>query len=131
MLALIYQSNIETSADLSAEIIIRQGSHVIHETCISYKSNLRIIRVMNVAAEKHHPLNIMPLNIFVLEATPLNFTTWRGVKRKRRKIFLLMLQVHLNKLFLYGSINSSIIGNQKNAAQKEITAVVNSVGEVD
>lgn len=33
-MGLIYQFNIETSADQSAEIMLRQCSHVIHETFV-------------------------------------------------------------------------------------------------
>lgn len=36
--ALIYQSNIETSTDPSVEIILGQGSGVIHEAFVSRKS---------------------------------------------------------------------------------------------
>lgn len=37
-MGLIYQSNVEMSAGLSAEIILRQASHVIHETAM-YAAN--------------------------------------------------------------------------------------------
>lgn len=82
-MALIYQSNVETSADSSAEIILRQGSRVIHETFVSRQSERKNDRVLiNVAAENKRHLNITPL---CLEASPLEFTTWRCAIWPRRE----------------------------------------------
>lgn len=36
--------------------------------------------LINVVPENHRHLNIKRLNILCLEAAPLHFTTWRGVK---------------------------------------------------
>ncbi len=56
---LIYQSNVETSADPCTQINLRQSSRVIHETfvwrqyhCTNYRT------LINVANNRH--LNIMP-----------------------------------------------------------------------
>lgn len=38
-MGLIYQSNVEISAGPSAEIILRQASHVIHETFVCRQSH--------------------------------------------------------------------------------------------
>lgn len=77
--------NVETSADPSTEIILRQGSRVIHETFVSRRSQRKNDRVLiNVVAENNRHLNITPLNILSLEASPLEFRTWRAVKRPRK-----------------------------------------------
>ena len=84
-LALIYQMNVETSTDPSTEIILWQGSRVIHETFVSHRSQLTNDRVLiNVVAENNRHLNITPLNILSLKASPLEFTTWRCVICPRR-----------------------------------------------
>jgi len=80
---LIYQSNIETSADPRAKFILQQGSHVICDTfefCQSHHMNNRTL--VNVVAENNRHLNITPLKKnHDLEASPLEFTTWRKVTR--------------------------------------------------
>ncbi len=61
-LGLIYQSNVETSADLCAQINLRQSSRVIHERFIyrqSHRTNDRTL--INVAAENNRHLNTTPL----------------------------------------------------------------------
>ncbi len=59
---LIYQSNVETSADSSAQISLRQGSRVIHQTfvcCQSHRTNDRTL--INPAAEIDRNLHVTPL----------------------------------------------------------------------
>ncbi len=61
-LGLIYQSNVETSADSSAQISLRQGSRVIHQTfvcCQSHRTNDRTL--INPAAEIDRNLHVTPL----------------------------------------------------------------------
>ncbi len=55
---LIYQSNVETSADPCAQINLRQSSRVIYETFVCHQSHRTLI---NVAAENNRHLNITPL----------------------------------------------------------------------
>lgn len=75
-MAFIYQSNVETGADLSMKIIVRQGSHVIHEVFISQQSRHKNDQVLiYVAPENHHHL----------KAAPLDFTTWSSVIQPRRE----------------------------------------------
>lgn len=78
ILGLIDQSNVEMSANPSTEIILRQSSHVIHETfvcCQAHHKNDHML--INVAAQNNRHLNITLLKIHDLEALPLEFTTWR------------------------------------------------------
>ena len=83
-LALIYQPNVETSADMSAEIILRQASRVIHETFVSHQSERKNGRTLiNAAAGNDRNLNTTPQYILGFEASPLQFTTWRDVIRLR------------------------------------------------
>ncbi len=59
---LIYQSNVETSADPSAQINLRQSSRVIYETFVCRQSHRTKDRTLiNVAAENNRHLNITPL----------------------------------------------------------------------
>ncbi len=59
---LVYQFNVEMSADLSAQINLRQGSGVIHETFIWRQSHCTDdCTFINVVADNHRYLNIMPL----------------------------------------------------------------------
>ncbi len=61
-LGLIYQSNGETSADLSAQINLRQSSHVIYETFVCRQSHLmKDHTLINGADEYNRHLNITPL----------------------------------------------------------------------
>ncbi len=61
-LGLIYQSNVETSADPSAQINLRQSSRVIYETFVCRQSHRTKDRTLiNVAAENNRHLNIPPL----------------------------------------------------------------------
>ncbi len=53
-LALVYQSNVEISADPSAKIILQQGSRVIQEKFVSRQSQRKNDRALiNVAAENN------------------------------------------------------------------------------
>ena len=75
-MALIYQPSVETSVDLSAEIILRRGSREIYETFVSLQFQRKNKRVLiNVAAGNKRDLNITPLYMLVLMASPLEFTT--------------------------------------------------------
>lgn len=57
-LGLVYQSNVETST----EIILRQGSCVIHETFVCHQSHRTNDRMLiNVAAQRNRCLNITAL----------------------------------------------------------------------
>ncbi len=59
---LIYQSNVETSADPCAQINLRQSSRVIYETFVCRQSHRTKDRTLiNVAAENNRHLNITPL----------------------------------------------------------------------
>ncbi len=59
-IGLVYQFNVEMSADLSAQINLWQG--VIHETFIWRQSHCTDdYTLINVAAENNRHLNIMPL----------------------------------------------------------------------
>ncbi len=61
-LGLIYQSNVETSADPCAQINLRQSSRVIYETFVCRQSHRTKDRTLiNVAAENNRHLNITPL----------------------------------------------------------------------
>ncbi len=58
----IDQSNVETSADPSAQINLRQSSRVIYETFVCRQSHRTKDRTLiNVAAENNRNLNITPL----------------------------------------------------------------------
>ncbi len=75
ILGLIYQSNVETSADPCAQINLWQSSCVIHETFVcrqSHRANDRTL--INVVAENNRCLNITLLKT----ASPLEFTTLRN-----------------------------------------------------
>ena len=62
-------SNTGTSADPSAEIILRQGSRVVHETFISRQSQRMNDRALiNAVAKNNRHINTMPLYILCLEA---------------------------------------------------------------
>ncbi len=62
IVGLIYQSNVETSADPSAQINLRQSSRVIYETFVCRQSHRTKDRTLiNVAAENNRRLNITPL----------------------------------------------------------------------
>ncbi len=99
-MGLIYQSNVETSADPSAQINLRQSSHVIYETFVCRQSHRTKDRTLiNVAAENNRHLNITPQKHPGLEATPLKFTTRRNITRPKRgsnlmKEKLILLQKH-------------------------------------
>ncbi len=59
---LIYQSKVERSTDLCAQINLRQSSRVIYETFVCRQSHRMKDRTwINVAAENNRHLNIMPL----------------------------------------------------------------------
>ncbi len=61
LVGLIYQSNVETSADPSAQINLRQSSRVIYETFVWRQSHCTKDRTLiNVAAENNRRLNITP-----------------------------------------------------------------------
>ncbi len=61
-LGLIYQSTVDTSADPSAQINLRQSSRVIYETFACRQSHHKKDRTLiNVAAENNRHLNITPL----------------------------------------------------------------------
>ncbi len=61
-LGLIYQSNVETSADPCTQINLRQRSRVIYETFVCRQSHRTKDRTLiNVAAENNSHLNITPL----------------------------------------------------------------------
>ncbi len=61
-MGLIYQSNVETSADPSAKIYLRQSSRVIYETFVCHQSHRTKDRTLiNVAEENNRNLNITPL----------------------------------------------------------------------
>ncbi len=61
-MGLIYQSNVETTADPSAQINLRQSSRVIYETVVCRQSHrTKDSTLINVAAENNHNLNITPL----------------------------------------------------------------------
>ncbi len=79
ILGLIYQSNVETSADPCAQINLQQSSRVIYETFVCRQSHRTKDRTLiNVAAENNRHLNITPLKHPGLEAPPLEFTTRRN-----------------------------------------------------
>ncbi len=61
-MGLIYQSNVETSADPSTQINLRQCSCMICETFVCRKSHrTKDHTLINVAAENNRHLNITPL----------------------------------------------------------------------
>ncbi len=61
-MGLIYQSNVETSADPSAKINLRQSSRVIYETFVCRQSHrMKDRTLINVAEENNRHLNITPL----------------------------------------------------------------------
>ncbi len=60
-MGLIYQSNIDTSADPHAQIHLRQSSHVLYETFVWRQSQrTKDCTFVNVAAENNRHLNITP-----------------------------------------------------------------------
>ncbi len=99
-LGLIYQSNVETSADPCAQINLRQSSRVIHETficCHSHRMNACML--INVAAENNRHVNITPLKTPRFRSIALDFTTQRNKTRPKRgsnlmKEKLILLQKH-------------------------------------
>ncbi len=110
-MALIYQLNIVTSTEPSAEIILRQRSHVIHEKLASRQSQRKNDQALiNVVAANNGHLFITPLYILSLEASSLEFTTLRkhNPAKKRKfsnvEIETLMSQVQLNQLVLFGNL---------------------------
>lgn len=72
----VYQTSVETSADLGVKIILRQSLCEIHETCISGQFQLTNEQMLIIVAAEnnHHVLCIMPLFNHGLD-----FTTWRYV----------------------------------------------------
>ncbi len=82
-MGLIYQSSVETSADPSAQINLRQSSHVIYETFVCRQSHRTLI---NVAAENSHHLNITALKHPGFEASPLEFTTQRKKNGQKEEV---------------------------------------------
>ena len=99
-MALIYQSCVETSADPSTEIVLRQRSCVIHQTFLSHQTwHKNDQSLINVAAENYRHLNIMPLYILGFEASPsrVHDMEVRNTAKKRKfsdlEIETLMLQV--------------------------------------
>ncbi len=85
-LGLIYQSNVETSADPCAQINLRQSSRVIYETFVCRQSHRTKDRTLiNVAAENNRHLNITPLKHPSLEASPLEFTTRSNKTRPKKE----------------------------------------------
>ncbi len=86
-MGLIYHSNVETSADPSAQINLQQSSHVIYETFACRQSHLIKDRTLiNVTAENNRHLNIMPLKTPGLEASPPEFTTRRNETRQKEEV---------------------------------------------
>lgn len=81
-LGLIYQSNIETSTDPNAEIILRQNSRVIHPTLKCWQSYRMLI---NVTGENNGHLHITPLNIHGLEASLIEFDREKRNLSEKRK----------------------------------------------
>ncbi len=62
LMGLIYQSNVETSADPCTQINLRQSSRVIYETFVCRQSHrTKDHTLINVAAENNRHLNITPL----------------------------------------------------------------------
>ena len=55
-MALIYQPDVETSADMSAQIILRQASCVIHEMFVSHQSERKNGRALKNAAAVNNPI---------------------------------------------------------------------------
>ncbi len=84
-MGLIYQSNVEMSTDPSAQINLRQSSHVIYETFVCHQSHrTKDLTLINMGAENNRHLNIMTLKHHSLEALPLEFTTRRNKTRPKR-----------------------------------------------
>ncbi len=69
---LIYQSNVETSADPSTKINLRQSSHVIYETFVCRQSHrTKDCTLINMVAENNRHLNSTPLKIWSFYNTAL------------------------------------------------------------
>ncbi len=84
-MGLIYQYSVETSADPSAQINLRQSSHVIYETFVCRQSHHTKDRTLiHVVTENSHHLNITALKHPGFEASPLEFTTRRNKTRPKR-----------------------------------------------
>ncbi len=60
-LGLIYQSNVDTRANPSAQINLQQSSHVIYETFACRQSHHTKDRTLINVAENNRHLNITPL----------------------------------------------------------------------
>ncbi len=74
-LGLIYQSNVETSADPSAQINLRRVNLLkfsyVYETFVCCQSHCtKDHTLINVTAENNRHLNITPLKHVGLEASP-------------------------------------------------------------
>ncbi len=86
-MGLIYQSNVEMSADPCAQINLRQSSRVIYETfvcCQSHRTKDRTL--INVAAENNRHLNITPLKTPRFRSlTPKVYDTEKHNPAKKRK----------------------------------------------
>ncbi len=99
-LGLIYQSNVETSADPSAQINLRQSSRVIYETFVCRQSHRTKDRTLiNVAAENNRHLNITPLKTPRFRSlAPKVYDTEKHNPAKKRKYLmkekLILLQKH-------------------------------------
>ncbi len=99
-MGLIYQSNVETSADPSAQINLRQSSRVIYETFVCRQSHRTKDRTLiNVAAENNRHLNITPLKTprFRSHAPKVYDTEKHNPAKKRKDLIkekLILLQKH-------------------------------------
>ncbi len=87
IIGLIYQSNVETSADPCTQINLRQSSRVIHETFVCRQSHCTNDRTLiNVAAENSRRLNITPLKTPRFRSlAPRVYDMEKGNPAKRRK----------------------------------------------
>ncbi len=96
IVGLIYQSNVETSTDLCAQINLRQSSHVIHETFVCRQSHHTNDRTLiNVAAENNHHFNITPLKTSRFRSLALVFMTRRNETRPKRGSNLIKKKIDL------------------------------------
>ncbi len=99
-MGLIYQSNVETSADPCAQINLRQSSRVIYETFVCRQSHRTKDRTLiNVAAENNRHLNITPLKTprFRSHAPRVYDTEKHNPAKKRKHLIkekLILLQKH-------------------------------------
>ncbi len=89
IMGLIYQSNVETSADPCAQINLRQSSRVIYETFVCRQSHRTKDRTLiNVAAENNRHLNITPLKTPRFRSlAPKVYDTEKHNPAKKRKSF--------------------------------------------